>query len=348
MHKYLNAACIFVLVGLAIPAGAVSYVATDIGSFSGLHLNDSGQIAGTYNNRAAVREADGTITYVPSLWSNSSYAYGISNSGYVVGLCYDTVHNVNAPFRWKAGSDPQQLVGGRYQDYHDNIPYAVNDLGQSVGYLYGIKQTAAFWDADGNLTTIPGLSTSANTYASDISNNGQIIGNDGKGNHGFVWSKSSSSATHLEFRASAINNNGWIVGNRDLSTAVVQRPGESYQTLSSLAGWTTFSAEDINDSGQILGQASDSSGNHIVVWNPDGNISSIIDTGWMNLGLSSINNSGQILGQTWVTDNNLNTVYQNYIWTPIVTPEPSSLAALAAGLFPIAFSLRRRRPAGSC
>ena len=61
MNKYFAVICLFVLTGWSVQANAVAYTITDLGSFRGESINDSGQIAGMVMldgvRRAAVRRA---------------------------------------------------------------------------------------------------------------------------------------------------------------------------------------------------------------------------------------------------------------------------------------------------
>lgn len=112
MNKYYAAICLFMLTGWSMRVDAISYTTVDLGDFSCSSLNDSGQVAGMVMldgvRRAAVRKTDGTMLYYPSTNDSDSWAYDISNTGYVAVMCGPEA------YRWDGVNTPQRLSSPRW------------------------------------------------------------------------------------------------------------------------------------------------------------------------------------------------------------------------------------------
>ncbi len=287
--------------------GATSSVAAGI--------NNNGQIVGhstfspfTPENPTSVFRTDaflysGGAMQDIAFGGVNSFAEGINNGGQVVGY-----GNVNTYF------DPvmNAFVGSQsnYQDigtFRGNGSYSevngINDSGQVVGRAdiiaggntHAILYNNGIWN---DLGTLPGGSQS---YGLAISNSGQVVGygdtNGGSATHAFLWQGGSGmqdlgtlGGTFDDSVALGINNNGLIVGYDTISStgsqdAFLYSDGvmqDLNDLIPSTSDWTLEEATGINDSGQIVGEG--------------------------------VNPSGQ-------TD--------AFLLTP--TPEPSTLALLAAG-----------------
>lgn len=333
MNKYFTIICLFVLTGWSVQANAVAYTITDLGSFRGESINDSGQIAGMVMldgvRRAAVRKTDGTMLHYPSTNDSDSWAYDISNTGYVAVMCGPEA------YRWDGVNTPQRLDGPGLKD----APHAINDQGIIVGWSADLdyNQRAVIWDVDGTMKQVPGVSGDGEAY--DINNSGQVLGRDSHG-RSFLWCESGG-LDYLDFFGNAINSAGWIAGteyytnpgsNVGHSRAVFLRPGGDLEVLRCLPEWGDYTGSYINDVGQIVGEALFSDGYHVILWNPDGSI--------LDLGAGqpfALNDRGVVIG--WWNDTSNGSTH-SILWQPV--PELSSILSLLFGLGGVLLKTRRR------
>jgi len=194
--------------------GIMSDLGTLAGSYSNAYaMNDVGQIVGssTYlagNNvpRHAYLWQNGTMTDLG--FSGQSFAYGINNSGQVVG----SKNNRSVPVLWENGVVTDlPITGGTSAE-----ALAINNSGQTVGYSYtGNSNPRALLWQNGSVINLGG---NTNSKAAAINNLGQIVGS--FGTHAALWQNGTfvdlndlvvgSGWTFQE--ADAINDNGWIVG----------------------------------------------------------------------------------------------------------------------------------------
>ena len=196
--------------------------------------------------------------------TNGTNAYGINNSGQIVGTYYDA-----------AGAHGFLLSGGSYTTL--DVPggrftsaRGINSSGQIVGfYSDAAGGPHGFLLSDGSYTTfdVPGAE---GTDAFGINNSGQIVGQcfDAAGTHGFLLSGGQYTTFDVPgasfTTAFGINDAGQIVGSyRD----VVNRShgflldGGSYITFD-VPGGSTTNALGINDAGDIVGYYFDYSGSY--------------------------------------------------------------------------------------
>ncbi|GAB2853943.1 hypothetical protein GCM10027277_23010 [Pseudoduganella ginsengisoli] len=160
---------------------------------------------------------------------------------------------------------------------------AINDAGQIAGnssYSEPIEQAVLF--DHGVLTGLGTLPTDgyAHSRASDINEQGMVVGSSYYGNgdqlhtHSFLYQHGEMTPLGnftTENVANAINNAGAVVGYymvggaTDHGYLIVN--GEQYDLnalVNNSAGWTISRAEDINDSGYIVGQACRNNGSDCV------------------------------------------------------------------------------------
>jgi probable HAF family extracellular repeat protein len=280
--------------------------------------------------------ADGALQYnvidLGTLGGDQSYAYGINNSGQIVGYAYTTGDAAyHAAFWANSSSSPINLgtLGGN-QSYAN----AINNSGQIVGYeendlTNGFYYLASSW-ANSNSPPVD-LRTPAidENFALGINDSGNIVGQIPY--HAAFWANSSSFPIDLgtlggNFSvAQSINNSGQIVGYADTAgdtpnhAAYWANSGSSPIDLGTLGG--SFSvAQSINNSGRIVGYAY-TTGNavaHAAYW--ANSSSSPIDLGTLG-GYNSIaygiNNSGQIVGYTGDADGN---PIRALLWTNSISP----------------------------
>ncbi len=136
------------------------------------------------------------------------------------------------------------------------IPKAINNQGQIVG---DSNSRAFLWE-NGQMKELPGLDGQRSYSASDINDQGQIVGraySAGGYTLGVMWENGQARplgayGNNLASPA-AINNNGVVVGSIWSSGPPLMWNNGA---LSRLPGWTSSGSayiKDINDSGQIIG-----------------------------------------------------------------------------------------------
>lgn len=273
-------------------------------------INAYGVMAGVSNYAAATWDSNGAITYlqVPTGITNSM-AVAINDSGLVVG----------------------QYVGS------DALP------------------CMCYWDKDGihSICLPDGLTG----VARDVDNNGNIL-LDACEAGGFLQSYvhgnagltliGDDNAGIVQTVSSAMNDGGMVVGSADhdgVETGFFWQGGKT-TLLDTLSG-DTSRATGVNASGIVVGYAfiRDASplterNDRACIW--DGgqfvDLNSLIDqdAGWKLSAAFGINDSGQIIGS-----GKLNGVNHAFLLTPV--PEPSSLAALVAGMGCLGALIRRRQ-----
>lgn len=215
---------------LAIPGGKSEYDAYAI--------NDAGQLVGrayyydyNYNSnliRPILWSENGTIANeLATLGGNNGSAYGINNSGKIVGSSALPGNSVTHATLWQNGAATDLgALGGVYSN-----AYSINDAGQIIGASQtgvGNYQHAVLW----NGTTMIDLGTltgGVDSVARAVNSWGQIVGASDAGNgslHATLWD-----GTTL------IDLNSFL----DANTVT--------------AGWVLTDALDINDSGAIVGWA---------------------------------------------------------------------------------------------
>lgn len=160
---------------------------------------------------------------------------------------------------------------------------AINDAGQVAGTSsYTAGSHAVVYD-DGQLTdlgTLPNDSSNGfGSSATDLNDTGTVVGSSnygfGEANHmhSFLYRNGQMVAigdwTNTNY-AKAVNNLGTVIGSYRSNDpadsgehAYLYLDGEQYELdtlLNGSAGWRISTAEDINDSGQIVGQACNQAG----------------------------------------------------------------------------------------
>jgi probable HAF family extracellular repeat protein len=215
-------------------------VMTDLGKLEGDHssaangINDSGQIvglssvmsAGEYflNGSHAYRYSLGVLTGLNTnggSTSNCSAAYGINNSGQIVGLAM-TESNTACAFLYSNGTMTDL---GTLPGYNESSAWAINNNGQVVGSASTTNGAQhAFLYSDGTMTDLGTLPGYTNSYAVGINDHGEIVGSLAKTNevgHAFLYSGKvlvdlntaiPAMSNFTSAAATAINNHGQIAG----------------------------------------------------------------------------------------------------------------------------------------
>ncbi len=248
------------------------------GVYSALRMNNSGQIVGFGGNVGGAYWP--TATSQPQLLaSGNSSAYGISDSGLIVGQTYDSQFTPITT-AWPTPTTPYTMTSLGIYD----TPLGISPDGQIVGWTYNSNAiTLSYWKSYKATPTAlaPGtLAASSGTVAMSVNAAGQIcgtIGTNGNSNGAAYWASPTSPGQYLPGfglpvtgspasaldAAYSINAGGTIVGSCFSSSfypvnyhAVVWK-SLKVQDLNTLiptgSGWVLTSANSINDSGVIVG-----------------------------------------------------------------------------------------------
>ena len=155
----------FIALGFPVSALAASYTVTVIPAPNGFSycamydINNAGQVAGYCINSASSYQAfvgspAGSVAIpFPAGWATISYAYGINNSGQVVGQG-NNMGVAEAFVGTPAGSQAIPLPSG----WGSTAGYAINDSGQFTGSAYnapGPGPSQAFIGTTSGSTAIP-------------------------------------------------------------------------------------------------------------------------------------------------------------------------------------------------
>jgi probable HAF family extracellular repeat protein len=198
-------------------------------------VNDSGQAAGIAETgghdrwRAQIAHAffwqSGQMTDLGTLGGAYSSAYGLNNSGVVVGKADTAVFGQTHAFTWADGA-MQDLgtLGGA-----NSLAYHINNGGTVVGYSEtGDGETRhAFLSTDGQMRDLGALPSLTNTIAYDVNSLGDAVG-------------AAAPAPDAPATRALLWHNGQII---DLN-----------RLLPAHSGWTLEEARAINNRGQIAGQ----------------------------------------------------------------------------------------------
>jgi probable HAF family extracellular repeat protein len=240
-----------------LPGGLWSY---------GLGINASGQVVGSSDSTSGTSSADhaflyshGTMTDMGTLlpWRYST-ALGINAAGQVVGASYD-VTNPNSGHAFLYANGTMRDLGV-LPGWNSSTAERINDNGQVVGLLYRNGAQDAFLYSNGSMTDL------GSGWASDINNNGQVVGYSGALGHAFLYSHGTTVDLGTLGGGSSwgrgINATGQVVG--DSLTAANEHHAFLWSSTSGVtqdlndlipsgSGWTLQDAWAINDAGQICG-----------------------------------------------------------------------------------------------
>jgi len=259
---------------------------------------------------------------------------GINNQGQTVGMDKDPESEWFRPFVRNADGTKTRLQFP--SGVADAWPAEINEHGQVAMMLH-------YRDAEYNITT---------SEVAVIGVDGSVVHVDAPSTHAEVW---------------AMSNTGYVGMKSDNRAYLWSEPG-GLNLLPQLNGGDTTALYDINDSGFSVG----SSGNHAVMWSPDGDTTdlgagiafginnlrqvvgsthtgggratlwnpdgSTVDLGFGEcLRATAINNHGWIVGTVSYPDPY--TYEMAVLWEPV--PEPSSLLVLVGGMGCLTVALRR-------
>jgi uncharacterized membrane protein len=319
-------------------AGATAYTTHLLGvspgydGSEGVGINDSGT---AICSSATAYDVSGVFTWshdfgLVDLSDEGVVAYaGINNQGQTVGMDKDPESGWFRPFVRNADGAKTRLQFP--STIADAWPAEINEYGQVAMMLY-------YPNAEYNVTT---------SEVAVIGVDGSVVHVDAPSTHAEVW---------------AMSNTGYV-GMKSDNRAYLWSQAGGLSLLPWLTSGDTTALYDVNDSGSSVG----SSGNHAVMWSPNGDITDLgagiafginnlrqvvgsaggratlwdTDGSMVDLGLGeesgayAINNNGWIVGG--YTD--ALTPEMAVLWEPV--PEPSSLLALVGGMGCLTVALRR-------
>jgi probable HAF family extracellular repeat protein len=250
-------------------------------------INNSGEIAGwnSYDSSAsfdpqAFIYSNGSMQNIntPTPFPSGTEANGINDSGEVVGTGYLSSSNFHA-FLSSGGKMKDLGPSGAFQA----SALSINISGQIVGsYSLNSGASGTFLYTNGTMTTIPNPAGSSEAIGVAINVNGEIVGElypTAGGSHaakfsGGAWTDLGSLPGALGSEATAINAAGVIVGTSIFPPIYKPfRAGKHVPFISTASGlvnlntliptgsgFTLTDAIGINDSGQILCDATNASG----------------------------------------------------------------------------------------
>lgn len=337
--------------------GAVAYSLTDLGTLGGTYsfaygINNSGQVVGysaapvgKYFYDHAFLYSGGAMVDLGLLRTpfGTATGYAINDAGVVVGTADSSAGN--QPFRYTGGMESIGSLGS----IGDNEARGLNKSGQIVGYAAtSTGHSHAFLYSGGqmqDLGTLSGLGN-ASSSATAINTAGQVVGSSTTNSiyswqHAFLYDGTGmhdlGTLGGLSSGASAINDSGTVVGTSATFTgpsrAFVYTNGamQSLGTLSTEPYAESY-AQDINDSGDIVGAGSSAGGvNPRAMLFTDGtmyDLNTLVPTnsGFVLNWAYGINDVGQIVGCGTTSTGQTH----GFLLTPI--PEPTTAGLMGLGL----------------
>jgi probable HAF family extracellular repeat protein len=274
------------------------------GTSYGYAVNDAAQVAGCTSNGSYLQSAlwsDGSLEVLPGFAAMNSQANDINSSGVVAGTSRGTTGY--RAYVWDGTLHDLGTLGGT-ASYANGI----NDAGQVVGMSYtsGINRNAFLWE-DGVMTSLFGLGGTT-SVGSAINNLGDVVG-------------------YSQTKAGAYCAVLWTMGKTvNLGASVPGGPSYAY---------------DINDAGQVVGEAVFSDG-EAFLWEDDVmyDLNTLIPagSGWTLVTAAGINSSG------WIVGYGLHDGQQRaFLLTPDSTvPAPGALTLGLLGLGGIGAARRAR------
>lgn len=359
----------------SLATAAPSYILTDLGMFGSsttpTDINNAGVVVGNGYNGSGIATGfvynNGVTTTFSSLGGSQTGVTSINNQGQIVGTSTYAGSSTYRAVYYTNGVPTNISVSSTASGIHASAR-KINNNGQIL-----VRDNGTHIYSNGVTTT---LNLSNTSVANDLNDNGQVVGRNGV-SHAFVYQNGVTTDlgvlattydggalqfTGLYSEAFALNNSGQIVGTATIGEGDAgSEPYTSYTramlyengTMKSLGTlcnsgincrWSTSQANDINNSGQIVGKSLHGGTgvlNHAFVYQ-DGSmadLNSLIDPllGWVLADATAINDKGQIVGGGWV-----NGQYHAYLLTPTV-PVPASAWLFGSAMLGLIGAAKKRR-----
>ena len=209
-------------------------------------------------------------------------------------------------FRWTPSTGRFLLPPFIYVKDGASLAASSGQGSRIVGTLSTDQSSAVVWDKNGAVTRIPYLPGFNLSRGQDINDAGQICGYNRKNNShmAFRYGTSLEALPPLigtESVGTAINKFGWVAGDSgktNEATATLWKSPTNAVLLGTLPGFSYSSAQDVNDSGDVVGYANggNGSGTRPFVWRQSTGMQPLESLG-LSGSASSINGPGQAVGQ---------------------------------------------------
>jgi probable HAF family extracellular repeat protein len=261
---------------------------------------------------ASTASAASTTYAVKNLGTLGAVAYGINDSGEVVGQYYSNGHS--RAFLYSGGQmqDLQSVAGISEGEATD-----INNSGQIVGTMQTPCTVHAFLYSSGQVKDLGALLTvdPICTYsrAKAVNDSGQVVG-DSSG-HAFFYSdgpmQDLGTLPHgAGSDALDINNSGQIVGSSDVGRTTADGPRLNHaflyldgqmKDLGTLPDTAESGATGINEAGEIVGASSNSFEDTHAFLYSGGQMQDLGTLGGTRSEATDINASGQIVGSSFTS-----------------------------------------------
>jgi len=365
MIKFLAFSFIFAASGFAV--SQTYYHVTDLGDLGGDYamgatgVNDSGQVAGysqvDYGGYDGFLYSGGTLTDLGTFGGNYTIAEGINANGDIAGGSRTANDATIDAFLYSGGAmhDLGTLPGGS-----DSVGWGINNSDQVTGYatttMNGGGPFHAVIFSGGavqDLGTLPGGSYSEGF---GINNSGQVVGvadNSSGETQAFLYSGGALQDLGTLGGAASfgygINDSGQVVGYSDtsdgFSDAFLYTNG-TMKDLGRLPGLTSSTAVAINNSGEVVGTAGNTSGpssGRAFLYSGGAliDLNTILDSSGIGVSLvfaDGIANNGDIAA----VGSDSNGLVRAFLLTPGAVPAPSAFAFLGIGVIGLV-ALKRRK-----
>lgn len=290
----------------------------------------------------AVTSFSYTVTDLGTLGGSSSKAYGINDTGKVVGEA-DTSSGYSHAFLWDQNTMKDL---GTLDGFSDSQAYKINNVGQVVGDAYISKLSAyppiraLLWDKGDqsppqNLGSLGGNQSEA----LGINNRGEVVGVSSlSGNtfpyRAFLWNKGKMlnlgtlSDSSLDFSSgTSINNKRQVVGQAG-DCAFLWAKG----TINAISFDCSYAASDINERGQAVGGGN----TEAALWNISNgmrkNLGTLGTPGTYNSFAYGINNRGRVVGGTYQAGSDIfRNPYHAFVWMNDTITDLNSLIPANSG-----------------
>ncbi len=332
---------LLLLATTAVPVGAASYVATDLGvvPFAPDAFNSAGQAVGWQRVTPSSRQA---CVYTPGVGTvnlgtlgggddDESHARGINESGWVVG--FSTIGaggDDSRPFVYEPGVGMSSLgtLGGT-----SSYARGINNSGQVTGNSETASGDyhASIYNPGAGLTDLGAMGGESSAMA--INNVGQVVGYCivNHRNHAFLWTPGVGMSDLGDLTPMAVSDNGYVAGwaffwPGGLLHACVYVAGSGLADLGTLGGQVSMS-QAVNDLGQVVGYSDTTDGQeHAFVCAIGSDMIDLGTAGGESSTAKYIGNDGVIFGSATMDNGDIHVVK----WTPV--PEPSCIVVLLASL----------------